>query len=279
MTVHFERQKNVQAALYTGGIAAAILLMVLFVKFYQPVVPTTPPEEYIEINLGSSDVGSGNDQPQIPGEPAPAQQAAYTPPQQNTSSSEESVKDVEESNDDNDPPVTKPSHTKPDAKKINEEAKTVKTTTTTSTVSTPAPPQPRAVMGQVRGGNGNGGNGAAIYKPGRGEGPGDGPGDKGSIGGNPNGRDYTPRKLGVRVVNMPSKSFEDDFKESGKVVLDIEVDGNGRLISADFQPRGSTISNRTQIDIAKRRARELAPFPKYPEGFKQSVVFEFQVKN
>ena len=279
MTTDFERQKNLQASLYTAGIALAIILLVYVIKFYEPVVPPPPQEEVIDINLGSSDVGSGNDQPQLPGEPAPAQQVAYTPVQEARPSAE-AVKDVEENNEREAPPVYKPSATKPDAKKINEETKVEKSKPTTENVTpTPAPARPRAVMGQVRGGNGNGGNGVDTYKPGTGEGQGGGPGDQGSIGGNPNGKNYTPKRLGVRVVNMPTKNFQDDFNESGKVVLEISVDDDGRLLSANFQPRGSSISNRNQIEIAKRRARELAPFPKYPGGFKQDVVFEFQVKN
>jgi len=279
LSTDFERQKNIQALLYTAGIAAALLLLVYLVKFYEPVVPPPPQEEYIDINLGSSDVGSGNDQPQLPGEPAPAQQVAYTPVHETPQSSSEAVKDAEESNDREAAPVYKPAVTRTDAKKINDESKVVKTTQTTANVTpTPAPPRPRAVMGQVRGGNGNGGNGAETYRPGTGEGQGGGPGDQGSIGGNPNGRDYTPRRLGVRTVSIPPRSFEDDFKESGKVVLEIEVDENGRLESATYQPRGSSISNRSQIEIAKRRARELN-YSKYPGGFKQIIEFAFEVRN
>ena len=275
----FERQKNLQAALYTAVIAGALLLMVFLIKFYQPVTITPPQEEYIEINLGSSDVGSGNDQPQLPGEPAPEQQVAYTPATVTPQASSEPVRDIEESADNDAPPVYKPNVTRPDAKKINEETKVERTpTTTTNATPTPAPPRPRAVMGQVRGGNGNGGNGADTYRPGTGEGQGGGPGDQGSIGGNPNGRDYTPRRLTAKTVSIPPRSFEDDFKESGKVVLDIEVDETGRLQTANYQPRGSSISNQKQISIAKSRARQL-DFPKYPGGFKQSLVFEFQVQN
>ena len=278
MTVELDKRNYAQAALYTGLIAVALLLLVWFVKFYQPVAAIPASEEIVEINLGSSDVGSGSDQPQLPGEPAPAQQPAYTPPQA-SNTSEEAVKDVEENNEAEAPPVSKPTVTKPNATKINEETKTVKTNAPVSTAPpTPAPPQPKAVMGQVRGGNGNGGNGAATYKPGTGEGQGGGPGDQGSVGGNPNGRDYTPRRLGVRTVSIPSRSFEDDFKESGKIVLEITVDENGRLESANFQPRGSSISNRGQIEIAKRRARELS-YPKYPGGFKQNIEFAFEVRN
>lgn len=278
VTVDLDKRNYGPAALYTGLIAVALLLLVWLVKFYQPVPPAAPQEEVVEINLGSSDVGSGHDQPQLPGEPAPAQQTAYTPPQASTASPEAS-KDVEENNESEAPPVTKPTVTKPNATKINEETKTVKTAAPVSTAPpTPAPPQPKAVMGQVRGGNGNGGNGAATYKPGTGEGQGNGPGDQGSIGGNPNGRDYTPRRLAVRTVSIPSRSFEDDFKESGKIVLEISVDENGRLQSATFQPRGSSISNRGQIEIARRRAAELS-YPKYPGGFKQNIEFAFEVRN
>lgn len=273
----FERQKNRQAALYTAAISGALLLLVYFIKFYQPVPVVPQQEEYIDINLGSSDVGMGNDQPELPGEPAPAQQVAYTPQAVSTSSSE-AARDVEENNEADAPPVYKPAATKTDAKKINEETRVVKSTPAPTTTAAPPTPQPRAVMGQVRGGNGNGGNGAETYRPGTGEGQGGGPGDQGSVGGNPNGRDYTPRRLAARTVNIPARSFEDDFKESGKIVLEIEVDENGRLESANFQPRGSSISNRTQIEIARRRARELS-YPKYPGGFKQSIEFHFEVKN
>lgn len=279
MTVDIDKRNYTEAALYTGLIAVALLLIIWFVKFYEPLPPAAPPQiETVEINLGSSDVGSGHDQPQLPGAPAPAQQSSYTPPQA-SNATEEASKDVEENNEPEAPPVTKPTATKPNATKINEETKTVKTTApVNNTPPTPAPPQPKAVMGQVRGGNGNGGNGAAIYKPGTGEGQGGGPGDQGSVGGNPNGRDYTPRRLSVRTVSIPSRSFQDDFKESGKIVLEITVDEAGRLLSATFQPRGSSISNRGQIEIAKRRAQELS-YPKYPGGFKQNIEFGFEVRN
>ncbi len=277
LSAGFERQKNIQASIYTAVIAGALLLVVLLVKFYEPIVPTPPVQETIEINLGSSDKGSGKDQPQLPGEPAPQQQTAYTPSQPVTHTSTESVKDVEENNDKDAAPVLKPTVSKPDAKKLNEESKTEKAKTVEAP-PTPAPPRPRAVMGTVRGGNGNGGNGAQTYKPGTGEGPGDGPGDKGSIGGNPNGKDYTPRRISTtKIVNIAGREFQDDFTESGKIVLDLTVDENANLVSATYQPKGSSISNRNQIEIAKRRAKQLQ-YPKMPGGFIQPYAFVFDVR-
>lgn len=278
MTVDLNRKNYTEAALYTGIIAVALLLFIWFVKFYQPITPPPPADEAIEVNLGSSDVGSGADQPQIPGEPAPAQQPSYTPPQA-SNASEEAAKDVADNNEPDAAPVTKPTVTKPDAKKLNEETKTVKTNAPVSTAPpTPPAPQPKAVMGQVRGGNGNGGNGAATYKPGTGEGQGGGPGDQGSVGGNPNGRNYTPKNLGVRVVSIPAQSFEDDFNEGGTIALDIEVDPNGRLVSATYQVNGSSLPRSSkQYNIALLRARQIK-YPQLESGFKQKLSFNFSVK-
>ena len=114
---------------------------------------------------------------------------------------------------------------------------------------------------------------AGYNKPG-GQGPGDGSGDKGVHNGNPNGTKY----IGVRVVNIPAQNFEDDFTESGKIALDIVVNENGKLISVTYQAKGSTLSNRNQIEIAKRRAAQIN-YPKYDGGFKQTITMNFDVRN
>lgn len=277
----FERQKNFKAAAYTLGISGALLLIFMLVKMTIQVPETPPKEEAIEINIGNGDQGSGKDQPLLPGEPAPAQQTAYVPPQP-VESREESVKDVDANEThESAPPIIKPTVSRPEATKINAESKAVKTNAAPQPITAPPAPRPRAVMGQMKGGNGNGGNGADSYKPGTGEGIAGGAGDQGRVGGSPTGTSYTgaPRRIGtVRTVSIPTKDFQDDFKESGKVMLDISVDEDGRLLSASYQPRGSSISNRSQIAIAQRRAGELN-YPKYPGGFKQTLQFDFQVKN
>ncbi|HVK97150.1 MAG TPA: hypothetical protein VM368_05000, partial [Flavisolibacter sp.] len=163
MSSEFERQKNIKASAYTLGIAGALLLFLMFVRMTTQAEVKQPEEQYIEINLGSGDEGSGTDQPQLPGEPAPAEQTAYVPPQP-TRSVEESVRDVEANETSRDaPPIIKPTVTKPNATKINNENRTVRSTPTTQPVTAPPEPRPRAVMGQVRGGNGTGGNGADTY--------------------------------------------------------------------------------------------------------------------
>jgi hypothetical protein len=280
MSQTFEREKNRQAAAITAGFAGGLLLLMFLWKWQivTDIKALLPQGEFIEINLGVDDFGSGTDQPMTPGDPAPQQQIAYTPAAAEKSNDDNS-KDIEEDEADKEPAkVYKPTVVKPEAKEINKENKVVKVT---PKPAPPAPPQPKkgAQMTSTRGGNGSGGNGAETYQKGAGEGIAGGRGDQGVPGGSPTGTNYsgTPRNLGVRVVNMPSASFEDDFNESGIVALDITVNDNGKLTASSFQPRGSTLSNRAQIDIAKRRAAQLQ-YPKYEGGFTQTIKFEFKVK-
>lgn len=282
MTAEFERQKNIKATALTVGIGGLLLLLFILVKWPLPSTPPVAAEELMEVNLGSGDLGSGEDQPLLPGEPAPAEQKSYTPPQP-VKAVADNVKDIEtddrETNDA--PPIRKATVPKPNATRIDDDNKTAKpTSTTTPQPVTQAPPRPKAVLGRTTGGNGNGGNGADTYKPGTGEGIAGGSGDQGRPGGDPNGRSYTgtPKNFGVRVLNIPNQSFEDDFNENAKVAVDIVVDANGRITSASLQPRGTTTSNRNVINIALRRARELK-MGESDGGQKGTVVFNFKVRS
>jgi hypothetical protein len=281
MTAEFEREKNKKASAITLGVAGILLLLIYLIKWPLPTVTEPVFEEVIEVNLGTGDEGSGTDQPLLPGEPAPAQQTAYTPPQPVKAVTSE-AKDVEtDDRADNDAPaITKPAVTSPNATKIDDNNKTVKTNNTTSPQPVvQAPPKPKAILGRTVGGQGNGGNGADSYSKGGNEGIAGGTGDQGRPGGDPNGGSYTgaPRRLGIRTVSFPTQNFEDDFEESGKIALDIVVDANGNLKSATFQPKGSTLSNRKQINIAIRRANEI-PYPKYEGGFRQTIIVDFKVR-
>ena len=282
MSSEFERQKNIKASVITLGVAGVLLLLFILIKWPLPALQQLPAEELMEVNLGTDDVGSGKDQPMLPGEPAPAKQVAYTPPQPVKAVSE-NVKDIEtDDRDDNDAPaIRKPVVAKANATRINDENKTAKpTANTTPQPVTQAPPRPKAVLGRAVGGSGNGGNGADSYRPGTGEGQGGGQGDQGRPGGDPNGRSYTgtPKNFGVRVLNIPNQSFEDDFNENAKVAVDIVVDPNGKITAATLQPRGTTTSNRNVINIALRRARELK-MGESDGGQKGTVVFNFKVRS
>ena len=282
MSAEFERQKNTKATAYTAGITGALLLLFILVKWELPSQAQPPAQEFIEVNLGSGDLGSGNDQPLLPGEPAPAVQEAYNPPTP-VQSKVSDAKDVEtDDREDNDAPAIKrPAVSKPNATKIDNDNKVVKSTPNPQPVVAPAPPRPKAVLGRTVGGNGNGGNGADTYKPGTGEGIAGGSGDQGRPGGSPTGTNYSgaPRNFGVKVLNIPAQSFEDDFNENAKIAMDIVTDANGKVVSATYQPRGSTTSNPQMVSIARRRAFELRGVGSGDGPQKGTVIFNFKVRS
>lgn len=282
MSAEFERQKNIKATAITLGIGGALLLLFILVKWPLPTIDPPPTQEFLEVNLGSGDLGSGKDQPLLPGEPAPTQQETYTPPQPVKAVAED-VKDVEtdDRNDNDAPAIRKPTVAKPNASRINDDNKIVKTATnTTPQPVTQAPPKPRAVLGRTTGGNGNGGNGADTYKPGTGEGIAGGPGDQGRPGGDPNGRNYTgsPRNFGMKVFNIPNQSFEDDFNQNAKIAVEVVVNDAGKVTAASITARGSTgTATQSMKNTALRLARELK-FASSEGGQKGVVVFDFKVR-
>lgn len=268
----------------TAGIGGALLLLFILVKWPLPTSATLPTEELVEVNLGSSDVGAGDDQPLLPGTPAEAAEPAYTPPQPVQQEAVEDVKDVDtDDRPDNDaaPAIKRPVVAKPNATKINRDAKVVKSEPAPQPAVTQAPPRPKAVLGRTVGGAGNGGNGADTYKPGSGEGTGGGAGDQGVPGGNPNGRTYSgaPKNFGTRVMSLPAQQFEDDFDRNAKIAMEVVVNEAGKVVSATYTSRGSTGTATPQMkEIARRRAFELK-FGNAEGGQRGVVVFNFQVRN
>lgn len=279
MPNEFEKAKNRNASALTLGIAGALLLLFFMLKWPLPSGDTAYGEEYIEIDLGDSETGAGLEEDMRPGEPAAAVAQIDNIPQ-TTPAPPETSRDVETDDNapDDVPVIRRPTTPDRNARRVVPETRPVRTTTTTATPA-PAPPQPRlrAVAGRTLGGNGNGGNGAETYSPGGGDGTG-GTGNQGSVGGNPNGRGTgTPRNFGVQVFDIPAQSFEDDFNENAKVAMDVVAGENGKVLSATYQPRGSTTSNRKMIDIARRRAFELK-LGSSTGGQKGTVVFNFKVR-
>lgn len=286
----FEARKNRNAGLYTLLICGGLLALLLLVSWNLPFNPPTPVEEGLEVNLGNSDQGLGNDQPFLPNESAREEQQKYTPPK-TVAAAKEALKDVETDDKDPDPApeVKKPPVTKPDATKIPEKDLAVKTTrksTTPAVNPTPVPPKPKAVFSGVKG-DGNGGNDADHFKPGTGEGIAGGKGDQGAPGGDPNSKNYTGgghgngiaivRGLQGRRINS-TPSFTDEFNENAKVAVDIKVDAAGNVISADYQPRGSTTADANLKAIAIRKAHQV----KFNTGNDESsgtLIFNFKLKN
>ena len=269
-----------------------LIFLCFFISWVQPVEPQPPVEEGIEVNLGNSDKGLGDNQPYLPGKPSAEDKEKYTPPKV-AAVEKEPVKDVEtdDNNKEEAPVVKKAIAPKPNATKIPDKevikkpaAKPVKQPETTPT---PPKPHPKAVFHGVNG-TGTGGNDADDYKPGGNQGIAGGHGDQGAPGGNPNSNNYTggghgnggvaiSRGLnGRHITGVPS--FTDDFNENAKVAVDIHVDAAGNVVDATYQPRGSTTSEASMKAIALRKARQV----KFNAGGDESVgtiIFNFKIHN
>lgn len=288
---HFESRKNWRATTYTIVICGVLLAFFVLYKWPLGLLNVPPTEEGIEVNLGNSDQGFGNDQPLLPGKPSPSNQQAYVPPKA-VAAKEEPVKNIATDDKDPDAPeIKKPVVTKPEATKVPEK-EIVKNTPVKKSppVANPVPPvpHPKAVFKGVNG-DGTGGNEADSYKKGGNQGIAGGNGDQGKTAGNPTSTNYDGPggngNSGVRIsrglngrniVKYPT--FEDDFNENAKVAVDITVDATGRVASASYQPRGSTTSNNAYRDIALNKARQLR-FNSSAQESTGTIVFNFKLRN
>ena len=70
MDHEFESKKNWKATSYTAAVVAVMLVIFIFWKWPLGSFANTPIEEGIEVNLGNSEQGFGEDQPLLPGKPA-----------------------------------------------------------------------------------------------------------------------------------------------------------------------------------------------------------------
>jgi hypothetical protein len=293
MTDQFESQKNLKASGYTALVVGLILVIFLFVKWTLPPLPEPPLlEEGMEVNLGNSDMGSGNDQPFEPGAPAPKEQNAYTPPKP-VVSKEEDAKDFETDDKDEEAAVVKkPAVTKPEATRVpDKEVVKTKPTPKPTPDAPPAPPapKPKATFKGVNG-TGTGGNDADSYKKGTGEGIAGGKGDQGRPGGDPDSKNYTgggKGNTGIRISAglsgrgvVKAYKYQDDFDENATVAVDVRIDKNGNVISASFQLRGSTTSGA----FYKEKAVEIVRKSKFnavtagPDEQTGTVLVNFRVR-
>jgi len=270
MADNFESEKNLKATGWTAAVCGLLLLIFFIVSWTQPAEPQPTVEEGIEVNLGNSDKGLGKDQPYLPGEPSAEDKEKYTPPKQAVVE-KAPAKDVEtdDNNKEEAPVVHKAIVTKPNATRIPDKEETkVKTRPVKVPETLPAPPKPKpkAVFHGVNG-TGTGGNGADDFKPGGSEGIAGGRGDQGAPGGNPSSTNYTGGGhgsgglvatgglRGLRMLSQPS--FTDDFNQNAKIVLDVHVDENGNVTSAEYALRGSTTAEGRLISIAIRKVKQV----------------------
>ncbi|MCD6018513.1 MAG: energy transducer TonB [Bacteroidetes bacterium] len=240
---------------------AIFILLLLFLIFYIVVTPNPPfPVSEgggggIEFNIGNLIEGTGNVENNGIGDAVQVVESTeVTPP----SNQENSAQDL----------VTSDQGEDIDIKKSE-----TNNTNTSQTVVIPVKPKVKTTAeilaekfnknkGNKGGGDGNSGHEGNDGRPdgnpntngqggtGGGEGGGDGPG-KGPGKGPGNGG-YGFSLAGRAVVSPPPLSK--DTKEEGKVVVEITVDKNGKVIKADPNGRGTTTSS----PMLKAKARQAA---------------------
>ena len=118
------------------------------------------------------------------------------------------------------------------------------------------------------GGNGNGSGNASGTGEGNGNHAGQGNGSGVSIGSGLRGR---------KIVMKPS--FQDEFNENAKVIVDITVNKIGKVIGAVINPRGTTTSNVTIRRIAINKAKQLTFNLGNEDEQTGSVNFNFKVNS
>ncbi|MFT3843902.1 MAG: hypothetical protein QM725_02525 [Lacibacter sp.] len=282
-------QNNLKAAIITIAVHA-VLLLLFFIVTIAMAVPTPPVvEEGIEVNLGNSDIGFGDIQPLVPGDPAPETQQEQSPPQQQIQQPTDEVeKETSERDDADAPEVTKPEKkvTTPvkNTPVTNNTVTTKKPSTTTVVNPTPAPPKPKAVY---TGGTGTGGNNSDTYNNSRNQGIAGGSGDQGKPGGNPNSDNYNGNggkgssAGGPRVTSGSRKivkyySFEGDLEKATiYAIVKVSPEGKGTFIGFG---KNSTSRSQAYATAISNYLRNIQ-FDKAADESTVTVQFNFKVND
>ncbi len=283
-SLHFEKNKNIKALLYTFGIMLSLFLFFFLVSWSLPVAPVDVDNGGVEVNLGNSDEGLGDIAPLLPGTPSNEAENNYNPSPSYTAEAETNP-DIA-SNTDPDATTINTS-SKPQVKpKVNNNNTDVKNKPKQDVQNpNPAPPKAKAVYNGANT-KGTGGNNSDSYNNSKNQGVAGGNGDQGKPNGNPNSDSYNgdggTGTGGISIVDGDLKNrkitssarFEDEYKNGGKVYINVSVDANGSVTSASVRLQGSSPFTDLQ-SIAKQRALQLK-FNKTDGAQSGTILIVFQ---
>ena len=263
-TAEQQRDKRSKIAAILGTLVFHVLLVValLFMAFRTPL--PLPGEEGVEVNLGYSDEGMGDIQPEeaallpntAPSQPTPtADDEAVTENNEETPSVEKI--NNKKAKDNPKPIVTKPQPEVPKQPTVNQNAlykgKSSQTKTGGSQGITGKPGDQ---------GNPNGTPGSNNYQGGGGKG---------------NGISYD---LGGRgATSLPKPVY--NSPEQGFIVVSIKVDRQGNVTYASAGAKGTTITEiglRQQAEIAAKKTK-FVPNPDAPEEQRGTITYKFVKQN
>ena len=236
-------------------ITAVIMVLVVFLMFFCGLRYLDPPEEYgVAINFGTSDTGSGPPKlnESIQSNPTPSQTEPVTEKVENNTVAEKVITQA-----DAEAPVIKPKE-KTIEKTVKAPEKKVEEKKVEKPVEKKAPTPTKETQNALNSLFGNPSKGEVV----QGEGDDSGQGVKGSASGDPNsdkyygndglGGDGNYLLKGRRALSKPIR--KPDCNEEGIVVVRIEVDTNGKVISAVPGVKGTTNNSPCLLEPAKKAA-------------------------
>lgn len=276
-----EENNRLKGIVGTIGFHLLALLAILYFALSTPL--PLPGEEGVEVNLGYSDQGMGRVQQESP---PPVEQTPPPPPPPQTDPEPEPEEDLITQDTEEAPAI--------EEEEVEEKEKEVESDVTKEPVEEvkeeeveeqiePEPdpePEPPKV------------NQRALYK-GKSTTEGDGsnegitgqPGDQGKENGTPDATNYSGQggigdgvgyDLGGRgAKHLPKPAY--DSEEQGKVVVEIRVDRDGKVVSAIAGARGTTITDLKLRRLAEEAARRsvFARDPNAPDRQKGTITYNF----
>ena len=234
--MEYREQNNYPKAFAATGVILAVVIALCYFIVFQ-----TPPKDEdgtggILVNYGTVDEGTGSDYMSIE-EPSVAENANQTKPDKVTETPPTEEKQEVDNSDKN--VVTQNNEEAPEvAANSKAPSKTVATQPVTKPVAAPKFNQNAIYKGKTNNGTGEG------------DGTGSTPGNQGKTTGTTLTNNYNGTGSGNGGnLNLTQRAFvsrpsvSDDKRHSGKVVVDITVDKNGRVITATAGARGTTITD------------------------------------
>jgi outer membrane biosynthesis protein TonB len=252
-----ERKTRIAAIAGTILFHAMLVIALLFLAFHTPL--PLPGEEGVEVNLGSSNEGMGDIQPE---EPTEATAAASTPSQNKTDDQ------LVTENTDETPVIEKKKTIKPKPTPVVKKKPVVET-----------PPEPtvnpKALYTGKSTKTATSGNQGVTGKPGdqgKENGTAGSPNYIGS-GGQGNGISFDLGGRGARSLPKPTYNSP----EQGKIVVSLKVNREGKVTYASAGAKGTTISEinlRQQAESAARKTL-FAPDKDAPEEQRGTITYVF----
>ncbi len=233
------------------AVIMALIVAVLLAFGYDPPDPPIP-EEGVEVNLGSSDMGLGDN--------ANPATSSYVPPAP-ASPNQVATQHVDPT---------------PNIGANEREGNTVKPTQEQPREETKEPEINKNALfpGRRNQQSGNGSQGVTS-----------GTGDQGKPNGNPNSNNYTGNGGGNGSFSLAGRSNvtlpRPDYSSNnqGTVVINIWVDREGKVTRAEYQPKGSNTTNGYLVNQARAaalRARFNAD-PSAPEEQRGTITYIFKI--